>query len=212
MSFHYYEPPNGNEIDHFDNRRKDTERLHMGGMLTEFSNSAVPYNIPGGKVLKDGPDEVVVGATTPEKIMNTADIADSHLFSWTGWEYKIFYPITGASYSVFYPDGTINTTYLATLTRTYPQAVAGRTRGFSFNNSTAEFFLNFTSNEVTSNEFSVVYLHEENHYPDGFNVDFVEGDAKLFEVYQPDFNNYLYINPLEDVPLGMNVSIRITKN
>jgi len=24
LSFHYYKPPNGNEIDHFDSRRKDT--------------------------------------------------------------------------------------------------------------------------------------------------------------------------------------------
>jgi endoglycosylceramidase len=112
----------------------------MGGMLTEFSVASLGHNEPGGKGTLREPK-----LGNAQDMLNTMDVADDQLFSWLGWEYKIFWPITGASFSIFHPDGSINHEYLASLTRTYPQAVAGRTQGFKFNNATAEFNLNYTT-------------------------------------------------------------------
>ena len=122
LSFHYYVPPNGNLEEHFESRRQDTQRLKMGGMLTEFDVSSLAANQPGGNWTESS-----LGAPTPTPLQKTAEVCDETLFSWLGWEYKIFHPITGASYSIYHPDGSLNLPYLSTLTRTYPQAVAGRT-------------------------------------------------------------------------------------
>ena len=60
--------------------------------------------------------EVLGESTEPLRIGNrefhtgaleTLKLAEERLISWIGWEYKPFYPITGAGYGMFNKDGTV---------------------------------------------------------------------------------------------------------
>ena len=92
-------------------------RLRTGGMLTEFD------------VAQAGPSNLTSSSLRTSDVgrIATMEIADEHMISWIGWEFKKCVAITGSGHSIYNPDGTINYDCLATLTRTYPQAVAGRT-------------------------------------------------------------------------------------
>ena len=114
LSFHFYSPPNGNMYDHFKNRRQDMRNLKTGGLLSEFNLNFHVFDV------------VLVNGTTQE-MQATIDICDDYLISWTGWEYKPFFPITGAGYSVFDADGNIKHDVLGTVSRPYAQIVAGNT-------------------------------------------------------------------------------------
>ena len=202
LSFHYYDPPNHPMPVHFNSRKDDMDRLHTGGMLTEFNCASINVTQPGGKWTS--------GLGSTNTMVETTDLCDDHLLSWIGWEYKPYYPITGASYSVWRPDGSINSEFLATLARTYPTEVAGRTQGFSFNNSTAEFWLNYTTTPASSVQNSTVYLHELYHYPNGYEMEFLNNNEHLFKVSKP-MTNYISLAPAGEVPEGTEINIRITR-
>lgn len=67
FAFHYYEPPQEGQGLYFNTRSKDSIRLGVGSMLTEFERS------------DDSEDFQNDGFVT------TADSADSYLLSWTMW-------------------------------------------------------------------------------------------------------------------------------
>jgi endoglycosylceramidase len=142
LSFHYYAPyPDTlNRTIHFTSRTEDMKRLRTGGMLTEFNIAAADANVP------PTPNQI----TNTTEMMKTVETCDDYLLSWIGWEYKPFWPITGASYSVFHLDGTSNLEVIGTLVRPYAQAVAGRTAATSFNNSTKLYTLEFDTTDVTA--------------------------------------------------------------
>lgn len=65
-------------------------------------------------------------------IQQTLELADQHLISWLGWEYKPLIEITGWGWGPILPDGQVNTPEVAVLSRTFAQAVAGHLQSMSF--------------------------------------------------------------------------------
>ena len=106
ISFHYYSPPNAGIPEHFSGRKSEMRRLRTGGLLSEFNLNFVVFDV----ILRNG---------TTAEMLATMDACDEHLISWTGWEYKPYYPITGAGYSVFDGEGNLKLDVLSTLSRPY---------------------------------------------------------------------------------------------
>ena len=96
--------------------------------------------------------------TFNEDSLETSKSDDQHLLSWIGWEYKPYYPMTGAGYGMFNKDGTVNDEMLATLRRPYASAVAGQTISQFFDEQTLDYELLFLANEVTNTQTSMLYV------------------------------------------------------
>lgn len=152
LSFHYYSAPNfGNTTDYMERRLKAAKDLGVGQMVTEFDNGVGDY---------------------PAAVA-TMDIMDSLLLSWITWEYK---PLagsqpngtcTGCGRGPWLPNGTLDLAEVATLSRTYAQAVAGVTQSMAFDSSSKLFTLVFApSASITAP--TEIYLNEAVHYPSGF--------------------------------------------
>jgi hypothetical protein len=77
---------------------------------------------------------------------------------------------TGCGAGPWNPDGSLNDLVVASLTRTYPQAVAGQTVAFRFNQTTHVFQLDFVLDPVIA-EPTVIYLNPSIYYPQGFEVE-----------------------------------------
>ena len=183
--------------DHFKNRRQDMRNLKVGGLLSEFNLNFHVFDV------------VLVNGTTQE-MQATMDICDDYLISWTGWEYKPFFPITGAGYSVFDADGNIKHDVLGTISRPYAQIVAGNTQKMKFDNRTKEFELVFKANQATfDGERTLVYYNKDIHYPGGF---VIENHAAL--VVEHTMKNYFeaYVKPGSEIAIGEELTIRISPN
>ena len=137
-------------------------------------------------------------------------MCDEFLYSWIGWEYKPLFNKTGSGYySVMHPDGTINKEVLSTLSRTYAQAVAGRTQRMRFDNKTADFELEFLSNAVTNSDKTVVYLNKELHYEAGVEVSV--SDSRIQYAFQQDQPNYLELSAKENIEAGTKITLSIKR-
>mmetsp|Transcript_112998 Transcript_112998/g.221537 ORF Transcript_112998/g.221537 Transcript_112998/m.221537 type:complete len:289 (+) Transcript_112998:3-869(+) len=110
--------------------------------------------------------------------------------------------------SLYDGDGNILTEKLASLTRTYAPAIAGMPSKMYFDPSTADFELSFTA-EI-SDMPTVIYLHEELHYPSGF-ISEAEPPA-CFDESQSEPNYLTFqLRPLPGC-LGALAFIRVRRN
>eukprot|EP00026_Physarum_polycephalum_P007748 Phypoly_transcript_07814.p1 GENE.Phypoly_transcript_07814~~Phypoly_transcript_07814.p1 ORF type:complete len:482 (+),score=58.45 Phypoly_transcript_07814:61-1506(+) len=148
LSYHIYMPPDISAAEAFFVRNGDLERLGCGGFLTEFDI---------------GTDQ------TNAQVAHTAGLADEYHQSWMGWEYKVYANITGWGYSIFQENGSIDLSRLATVSRTYPMAVAGRTQKIAYNDLTKEFSLTFAPNSAIQQPTDI-YLNTQLNYPKGYVV------------------------------------------
>jgi len=100
------------------------------------------------------------------------EAADSAFQSWTYWQFKYFDDITTAgnnAESLYDAQGQLQLNKLATLSRTYAQAIAGFPTKMYFNSKTGAFELTYTYNaNATGN--TEIYLNEALWYPNGFKV------------------------------------------
>jgi endoglycosylceramidase len=108
------------------------------------------------------------GATTSEALMErlTAN-ADQLLLGWTYWAWKYYNDPTGSSdEALVSATGTLAPT-AASLSRVYPQAVAGTPISFSFDPATADFHLAYAP-KATVTAPTVVFVPVAVHYPKGY--------------------------------------------
>jgi len=177
----------GVDQEFFSMRRKDGERLGLPIIMTEF-----------------GATQDLKGA-----IFSLKDVlkqADKHQQSWCYWQYKYYEDLTTCTpsgESLFNNDGSVNKDKLLALSRTYPSAVAGMTKDWSFSTETGRFDFSYTTlpaasaSSASSARVTEIRFNAELYYPHGMHVELSGADASLIQVQCPvttassTENNYL---------------------
>ena len=165
LSYHYTNV-NFDMETHLKTRMGDIKRLGSGGMLTEFGLRGEVQNI------------------LPE-----FELIDNFLQSWIGWSYKPFGGITGDCGSLFNDDGTKVLDKVYAFSRTFPHAVAGKTKKFSFDNNSSAFQLEYEICESCGE--TEIFFNQELRYKDGFDLKFNNEDYVHWEVKE---KNKLFIS------------------
>lgn len=190
LSYHYYEPPDFDKKYQFEVRAEDLKRLKCAGFATEL---------------------LVVSDTSKglSDMFELFDICDEHMQSWTGWDYKPFYERLACSENdVKCLDSAekLNHIYVQNTSRTYPQAVAGYTKGFRFDKDTKEFSLSFQISPDCESTETVIYFNEPLHYPKGFHI---VVSPHLAATWKQD-GNYILIQHDEKLPSFYDISVSIS--
>jgi len=170
FAYHFYEPPQLTVEPYFEQRMNDARRLAVGSMLTEFQR---PTN--------DDDD------MESDPAFATMAAADQYLQSWSMWQLKTYCKVTNESIAsdsqhgafgfngncnvdyLWDSNGVINTNASLKLARTYALAVAGNTTAMNFDPSSANFTLRYTI-DTFSIVPTVVFIHEQLQYPNGYQV------------------------------------------
>ena len=168
LSYHYYEPPDFNKKFDFEVRMEDLARLRCAGFVTEL--------LTVGSTSKDWSD-----------MTKLFDLTDQHQQSWMGWSYKPYgcsKTLRGCkTKSLHSEDGELDVILVQNTSRTYPQAVAGYTKRFSFNPTTKQFQLVYEVSPKCQSKQTIVYFNKELHYSKGYSVSVSpEGAAEWHEV------------------------------
>lgn len=188
ISYHYYDQVNFHVTWQVNARLHDRERLKCGSMCTEFGICMVS-------------DADFDGLTTQ---LEEFDLKQQ---SWIGWSYKPFGDITGDCGNIYDDQGNLNLRLVHGLSRTYAQAVAGKTKNMKFDNNTKEFVLQYEICEKCGE--TEIYINEELHYNEGFSV---EIDNKDVMWYQPKKNRvHLKINGNNGVKNGDVINVNIKR-
>ena len=190
LSYHYYEPPDFNKKYQFEVRAEDIKRLGCAGFATEL---------------------LVVSDTAKglSDMYELFDICDEHMQSWTGWDYKPFYARLGCSESdakCLDRSSRLNHIYVQNTSRTYPQAVAGYTKGFRFDKNTKKFTLSFAISSNCQSTESLIYFNKDLHYPKGVNVIV---NPKGSATWQQNGNFILFAHD-KRLPTGCVINISIS--
>ncbi len=108
------------------------------------------------------------GATSSESLLSNLTAAmDAHQVGWIYWSWKYYDDPTGSrSESLVLADGRLRSTAWV-LSRTYPEAVAGRPIAFSFSPDTGEFTLSYVPNHRIHAP-TVIFVPTAIHYPHGY--------------------------------------------
>jgi endoglycosylceramidase len=158
VSYHFYIPPDISVEASMQGHMDDLKRLKCGGFLTEFGIRSVS-----------------------DLLFEELDILDKLLQSWTGWDYKPYYGITGDGSSIWLSNGSLNMPLVMVLSRTYAQAVAGVTKQMYYNNRTHEFTLSYEVQDNVSSQVTEIYLNTDLHYPKGYTVTITPDSAAQWE-------------------------------
>lgn len=164
LSYHFNQQVNFDVEWQVNSRLRDRKRLQCGSMCTEFGTC------PSSQ--KEFDDL--------EFQMN---VFDEHLESWIGWSSKLFGNYTGDCGTLYDNNGNLNLKVVEKISRTYAQAVAGRTRSMKYDNNTKEFLLEYSLCDECQGE-TEIYLNEDLHYEEGFDIVVNE----VVEWYQPKKN------------------------
>jgi endoglycosylceramidase len=138
--------------------------------------------------------EFYASSSNTEKVL---DEADSHLQSWMAWEMSVLY----------YDNRTLNTQVVSSLSRSYPQAVAGITNTFSYNKETHKFSLVYTLTKDCTSNVTEIYINEEMHYSKGYDVDIKPVNA--IKWYSPSRNRIIVTHNPSLSP-GTKIQVDIT--
>ena len=105
-------------------------------------------------------------------------MADSHQQSWIYWQFKFYNDITTccSGESFYDEDGNIYMTKVKSLTRSYPQAVAGNDVTFKFNSFNSDFEMTYTASSTNANKDTVIYFNYISYYFSGLAVELVVPD------------------------------------
>lgn len=177
ISYHYYQLPCLNLRWEISGRQKDQQRLRVGSICTEFDIFTNDFN----------------------DISQSLDLFDDYLQSWIGWDYK--------NSNFYLQNFTANLTYIRVISRTYAQAVAGKTKSMKFDSNTRDFSLSYEAcSDCGETE---IYLNEDLHYEQGFNVTL---NNENLEWYQPK-KNRVHVRPKTNLTIaeGSTVSLLINR-
>jgi len=168
------------------------EHKGLGGFMTEFG---------------------AIGPTQPEydEVDRLMDIADGYLQSWSYWQLKFFHDLTTANSaeSLYDGNGNLEETKLKHLCRTYAQAIAGTPLGMSFKFKTGAFKLSYKA--TISSAPTVIYLNEEMHYPQGYDISISPAECIKQEKTQPNYINlHLLTDGQASQCLGQKVVVSIS--
>ncbi|TPX37193.1 hypothetical protein SmJEL517_g00817 [Synchytrium microbalum] len=172
LSYHHYYPvPNLQKLEPtIRERLRDVDRLKTGMMLTEFD---IAYT-------NNGVERV-------DTLVEALDVADKYFQSWTGWELKPFYPMTGFGDSLIDPvTGEIRWPMVRVYSRTFAHAVAGKLVLHKFDMKTAKFELKY---EITALDASTeIRLEKRVHYPNGYAVRVSPASKATWSVRPGNYN------------------------
>lgn len=149
--------------------QNDVRRLGAGGFMTEF-----------GANPESGADDV--------QLRYLLEKADNSMQSWAYWQYKYFADLTttGSGESFYDAAGKLQGAKVRTLSRCYPQAVAGVPTSYSFDPDYSSCVVSFTPNYTISAP-TVIYLNAAWYYPLGIAVTVSPTGAASWS--QPDANH-----------------------
>ncbi|XP_057303553.1 endoglycoceramidase-like isoform X2 [Hydractinia symbiolongicarpus] len=185
LSYHYYEPPDFSKTLSFAARMEDLKRLKCGGFLTE---------------------SLTVGNDFTDMYKIFA-LCDKYKQSWHGWEYygdttQNLKPNSNLSHNKFTKN-----IVLANLSRTYPQAVAGNTESYSFNQESKSFELVYTTTLSCHSRRTIIYFNKKLHYPNGYRISY-SPSTQLHVSYSK--NRFLiYLDHSDSLPHGLRVSFQL---
>lgn len=208
FAFHFYEPPQTNDVTYFHQRMKDATRLQSGFMLTEFE--------------RPGNDADFID----DPFIVTTDEADKHLVSWSCWEYKTFCKETDKTSSsnsqaadfgscktgygehLWWDDnGNQNMVASRKLARTYAQKTAGRAKHMSFNATSADFEFKFEI-DTTIVEPTEIFAHQRLQYPGGMKVTITPETSRL--TWKMLSTNIIGVFPSSKTTNGETVTVKIS--
>lgn len=108
------------------------------------------------------------GATSNSTLLAAVTAAtDRNLVGWTYWAWKYYSDPTGSSAEgLVLPDGKLRAT-ASVLSRTYPEAIAGRPTSMSFNPTSGAFELDYVADHAVSAP-TVIFVPVQIHYPSGY--------------------------------------------
>lgn len=134
--------------------------------------------------------------------------SDEHFQSWTYWQLKLYKDFTTANSaeSLYAEDGSLEVHKLKTLSRAYAPAIAGVPILMTFDPASKLFKLDFNATIAAETE---LYLNEELHYPEGYQLDITpEGCLDV----EKDLNRvYLRMAP-DSSCLAKIVQVRISQS
>ena len=107
---------------------------------------------------------------------------------------------------VYYPNGTAVPEIVGNLSRSYPQAVAGKTKSFIYSPKSRELYLGY--NICTKCGTTDVYINEEINYPQGFLVNIRPPGAVTYV----HTTNLLQFSAAPQTLEGQEISIIISSN
>merc|ERR1719487_1291645 len=99
------------------------------------------------------------------------DWADSAFQSWAYWQYKFYHDYTTMNQNEAFYDrnGDLETLKVKTLSRTYPQAIAGVPVHMAFNKKSGRFDLEYKPN-LNCTKNTEIYMNTHLYYPHGYSV------------------------------------------
>ena len=199
LSYHYYEPPDFDKKLNFLARKEDLKRLKCGGFMTEVRTCLDKF----------------------ADMFEMMDLSDKNLQSWHGWSYKPYsdrrldpntpgFNNTKDSKTGFMHnfDGSLNDIVVQNTSRTYPQAVAGKTQRFQFDRESRWFMLSYVITASCKSTRTEVYFNKDIHYYNGYHLEYAP-KANL-KVSESDNGFLLYIDHDADLPPGSEIYFEIT--
>ena len=92
--------------------------------------------------------------------VKTMDVADEHLVSWMGWEYKSYVAITGYDSPFFDKDSNVIEKAVRQVSRTYAQVVSGKINSMRFNDTDSSFALSYEVSSDQVGKETLVYYNK----------------------------------------------------
>lgn len=142
-------------------REKDSHRLGVGMVMTEFGAA------------EDIHSDLV-------KMSSLLDLADRHQQSWMYWQFKYYQDITTCTpegESLYNADGTVCADKINVLSRSYPQATAGKLVSYHYSVETKKFDMQYqpwsTADSTTMDglgQVTEIYVNRDMAYTHGFQV------------------------------------------
>lgn len=185
----------GIEEDVMKNRLHDMDKLGVAGFITEWG----AYNnqtVPGSKPYEDG--------------LEIMGLADKYLQSWAYWQYKGYGDFTTQSSTaegLWFENGTIQNEKVKMLSRSYAQAVSGRFVSQSFDPTTGNFTVTFTSDPSLVGQSTIIYINEKYYYPAGFTVSITPAHSATYSTAHNRVTVTLITGTIRP---GKEITIRIT--
>lgn len=177
LSYHIYTPPNISPNLAFEYRIKDLNKYNIVGYLTEFDYGSGNFEINNKKEMS--------------KLMDVLNNSDKYLQSWTVWEFKSFYNLTGANSGFFNNTNNLLNNGIMYLSRPYPIQIGGELLKFSYN-------INENKIIISYNIFDNLYISNSIIYLGSDNLNIINtGNCNNYNTYI--YNNRLFLNIINNL-------------